>query len=351
MDQCFIFYEVTFIIASTQSAKRGVMKVLLKDGVHFYLHNHQNEMELQKLVEQNIDHIFGEDTFFLPGKRIGVPRGQKGAKGIPDGFVVLIKEKKWAIIEVELASHPIHDHIISQVSRFNQAWKKGETTKEMVDLFFQACKDSKLIQNKFEQYGIKEEIYHYLSSIFKEDPLLVIIIDELTPELDEVKDNVKFDTRWCVFKTYRREGISDLVPIFEYEPIFNHDKSYLKNHDGATEQVPAQTVEVNLTEGSRNLTFLNNTVSFRHSKEIPVIVANELIKTGLLNDDNVPWGPGKKRYVINKTPRHQTGKDFVSPVQLTNGWWVETHASEVDNISRASRLIKACGLDGQIRVE
>jgi len=328
------------------------MSVLLKDGVHYYLHQHQAESDLQRLVEQNIEHIFGESTIFLPGKRIGVPRGQKGAKGIPDGFVVLIKEKRWAIIEVELASHPIHDHIISQVSRFNQAWKKGETTKEMVDIFFQACKESKLIQNKFDKCGVKEEVYHFLASIFKEDPMLVVIIDEMTPELDDVKENVKFDTRWCIFRTYRREGLSELVPIFEYEPIFNHEGScqndIISTPDLDLVEVPGSDIRGN----TRNLIFLAKIVPFKHSKEIPVIVANELIKRGLLKDNNVPWGPGKKRYVINKTPRHQTGKDFVSPVQLINGWWVETHASEKDNLSRASRLIKWCGLeDNEIQVE
>ena len=328
------------------------MSVLLKDGVHYYLHQHQAESDLQRLVEQNIEHIFGESTIFLPGKRIGVPRGQKGAKGIPDGFVVLIKEKRWAIIEVELASHPIHDHIISQVSRFNQAWKKGETTKEMVDIFFQACKESKLIQNKFDKCGVKEEVYHFLASIFKEDPMLVVIIDEMTPELDDVKENVKFDTRWCIFRTYRREGLSELVPIFEYEPIFNHEGScqndIISTPDLDLVEAPGSDIRGN----TRNLIFLGKIVPFKHSKEIPVIVANMLIKRGLLKDNNVPWGPGKKRYVINKTPRHQTGKDFVSPVQLINGWWVETHASEKDNLSRASRLIKWCGLDdNEIQVE
>lgn len=327
------------------------MTVLLKDGVKYILHSYKNEMELQALVEQNIEQLFGEDAIFLPGRRIGVPRGEKGAKGIPDGFIVTIKEKKWAIIEVELVSHPIHDHIISQISRFNLAWKKGETTKAMVDAYFQASNDSKIIQSKFERFGVREEIYRYLTSIFKEDPLLVIIIDEKTPELDEVKDNVKFETHWSIFKTYRREGISDLVPIFEYEPIFHNEQINQKNNENFSEQESVQTEYNDLTGGRRNLHFLNKMVPFKHSKEIPVIVANELIKMGLLNSDNVPWGPGKKRYLINKTPKHQTDKDFTSPVQLNNGWWVETHASEEDNISRTSRLMKACGLDGQIRVE
>ena len=329
------------------------MTILLKDGVRYVSHKYAQESELQDLVEQNVEWIFGESAVFLPGSKIGSPRGQKGAKGIPDGFVILIEQKKWAIIEVELVSHPIHDHIVAQVSRFSQAWRKGDTSKELANHFFQKCKNSKLIQSKFDKFGVKEEVFEFLTSLLRQDPLLVVIIDEMTPELEDVKESfLKYQTTWSIFKTFRREGLSDIVPIYQFDPLYDVAM-------GNTEKTPKQSITRSLTEDSnevaienRKLFFLDKMVPFRHSKQIPEIVANELIFRGELDNKHVPWGPGKKRYLVSKTPTHASGKDFFSPVQLSNGWWVETHASEEQNISLASRLIKWCGHeDSEIRVD
>lgn len=102
----------------------------------------------------------------------------------------------------------------------------------------------------------------------------------------------------------------------------------------------------------RKLVFLGKMASFEKSTEIPVIVANELIRQGKLDRSKIPWGPGKKRYLVNTEPKHPAGNDFFLPGQLENGWWVERHASEDRQVSLSSRLIKHCGLDNdEVRIE
>ena len=65
-----------------------------------------------------------------------------------------------------------------------------------------------------------------------------------------------------------------------------------------------------------------------------------------------PWGPGKRRYLVSAEAVHSNGKEFFAPVQLKNGWWVETHASEENQIILTSRLIDHCGgAHGVILVE
>jgi hypothetical protein len=92
------------------------------------------------------------------------------------------------------------------------------------------------------------------------------------------------------------------------------------------------------------LKFLDITTNVHNVKAINAIVANELIKRGLLTEDNIPWGKGKRRYYISKTPKHQHGKEFFSPIRLSNGWWIETHASRKSTLDLVRRLMEHCGI-------
>ena len=106
------------------------MKVLEMEGRIFRPQQYKNEAELQRYVEQNIRSIFGEDSVWFSGARIGAGRGKKGAKGIPDGFVFNLKHRSWTIVEVELARHSLHDHINPQVTRFAVARKKNRNKRK-----------------------------------------------------------------------------------------------------------------------------------------------------------------------------------------------------------------------------
>jgi hypothetical protein len=310
----------------------------MKDGIRYYPHDYEDEQELQNLVENNIEKIFGQNAVFFKGSRIGVPRGQRGAKGIPDGFVLLVDKKEWLIVEVELSSHPVYGHVVEQVGRFSQAWKEGSSKKDLVNRFFESYTSSKIIQYKFEQCGIEKEVFRFISELINSEPKVVIIIDKTTPDLELVKSVLSFDTNWLTFKAFQRECVNDPIQIFEYEPFDEEEIHVNPPKEPPVKETPT------VSNGNRTLLFQGKTFKFTYSKEIPVIVANELISEGYLDKKKVPWGAGKKRYLVNIVPKHPTGKDFVAPVQLVNGWWVETHASEGNNTDLSTRLAKWCGL-------
>jgi len=309
--------------------------IILKDGIRYLPYRYKNELELQNLVQSNIHYLFGSDTFFFPGVRIGAGRGQNGAKGIPDGFVLSVPQNRWYIIEVELAHHSYFDHIAPQVMRFYAAWEDDRRRKELINRFADAIQESPVKVETMARYGINE-VYRFVSDLLENRPTLAVIIDEEVKDLDQLKSVVQFDVQSSVFRTFTREGVSELVPIFVIDTL---------------EEVKRAPEPLSSPEGKEYLVFLNIREQISTTKEILFKVANELVRRGALTEKMLPWGPGKKRFLISKTPVHPSGKDFFAPVQLKNGWWVETHSGRQSTLSYANHLVKKCGFDSQVMVE
>lgn len=59
-----------------------------------------DETEIETVVIENADYIFGPASIFLPKALI---RTTGGVGTIPDGFVIDLAAKKWYIVEAELA--------------------------------------------------------------------------------------------------------------------------------------------------------------------------------------------------------------------------------------------------------
>lgn len=320
------------------------MHILLKDGIVYELHEYDNEEELQEFVYKHWEKIFGTGTLIFPGERIGAARGQKGAKGIPDFFVLDLNRKKWFIIEVELSSHDPDDHIIPQITSFMRAWKKPDSLHDLQKKITTFIKGNGQYHDIFKKAAGESEIYECVSDIMEHPPTLVVIADKISEDLVEACDIIHFDKEYIDFETYRREGIGDLVPIFKFRKIKTSDVSKERKKSITTDgEIKKQRASIN--KGIRTLTFLDKSAQIKNVKEINAIIANELIKKGYLTSDKVPWGTGRKRYYVSKTPTHPTGNKFFAPVQLDNGWWIETHASEKRTLYLAQKLMNACGVE------
>jgi len=305
------------------------MRRILHDGeAVFELNEYRNEMELQEHARRHAKTIFGDDAIWLPGGRIGAKGRDKGAKGIPDAFVILPKKHRWAVVEVELARHDLHKHINPQISRFATAWKRER--KRLVDQLTKKCKDNKAIVADLASHGCTD-IHEFLSDLLESKPDLAIIIDDETEELYELGDVWNFKVYWSIFNTYSTGGAKDTRRIHQIDTLSDqqHDK---RETAGGRRSAPRE---------ARNLTFLGKTMTYRFSKHIPVMVAEELIRRGKF--PTAPFGTGGERFLVNAVPKHLNGNDFVQPVKLTNGWWIETHASEERNRYLAQKLIEHVG--------
>ena len=60
-----------------------------------------NEDELEQVVIDNYEYIFGPNSIYLPKILIKTP---DGFGTIPDGFAIDLASEKWYLVEAELAS-------------------------------------------------------------------------------------------------------------------------------------------------------------------------------------------------------------------------------------------------------
>ncbi len=187
------------------------MEIILKDGVKYSLHTYNTEDYLEEIIFEHFKDVFGENSIILPKQKI---KTRSGIGAIPDAFVLSVEEKKWYIVEVELKSHLLYEHIVPQMSKFNAAIKNIESQKKLIRAFYDEIKDDPVFQVK----GIKE-VYKYISETMESKPEIIIFIDERNNELDEVCESLPFSSKVIQFKTYSQEGVGIGDHIHKFESL------------------------------------------------------------------------------------------------------------------------------------
>lgn len=194
------------------------LPIVLIDGVKYQLITPESEACLEKAIQSNCEHIFGPDSFYFDIKK--KIRSKAGVASIPDGYVIYFTPKpRWAIIEVELASHPLYDHIIPQLSKFNRGIEDISTRRQLVDIFYGIVEKDEVLKAKLKRKIKTGEVYKFISDLVSEKPLIVVAIDQETEELKEALEEIKGNIKVIEFKTFQREGISDDVNAFVFKPL------------------------------------------------------------------------------------------------------------------------------------
>lgn len=197
---------------------------LLKDGIKYFPYKYKNEDEIERMFIEHTEDIFGENSIFLAKHKI---KTNSGIGTVPDGFLLLIEDKKWYVIEMELAEHPLHEHIVVQISKFNSAIKNPINRNKLVELFYEEINNNMQLKYEFEYKGITEDLHKFLSDVINIDPEIIIVIDETNNELVEVCDSLPFLATVLEFKTYYREKIGLGVHIHFFDTLKNYRKKEL----------------------------------------------------------------------------------------------------------------------------
>lgn len=194
--------------------------MLLIDGVKYELWTPSSEDEFEQVVKEHTQDIFGEQSVYLDMRQ--KLRSEVGTGSIPDGFVIIFGDSPhWHIVEVELSSHPLHDHIVSQVGRFISGIENPSTKNNIVNAIYNEITKDDFLKLRLQQAIGLVDIHKFLSDLISKPPILTIIIEKATPELREALRILRYSPIKIVeFQTFTREGVGLAVHAHLFEPLY-----------------------------------------------------------------------------------------------------------------------------------
>jgi len=159
----------------------------------------ESEAELEGVVERFSEHIFGPDSVYLPKALIRSPEGHGT---VPDGFVIDIRERRWFIVEAELAVHSVWSHIAPQVSKQIVAAGRSTTKQQLVDLFVSLVKRQPELEERFEDLGIAAiDIRREVAHILDTPPFIALPIDQIGADLRQWAQTLGTEVKlWLIRK-------------------------------------------------------------------------------------------------------------------------------------------------------
>ncbi len=190
--------------------------MLLIDGVKYEVWTPPSEAEFEQVVKEHALDIFGEESTYFDIKQ--KLKSKSGIGSIPDGYALVLTDKpRWYIVEVELSSHPVFEHIVSQMHRFMIGIKNPLSRKEVVDALYDEISKDQVLKAKIESKTGSPEVYKLLDNLVSKLPKLAVVIEEETEELREAVEGLRLETEVVELRTFVRKGadISQHAHLFE----------------------------------------------------------------------------------------------------------------------------------------
>jgi hypothetical protein len=195
-----------------------LIHMLILDGVKYNVWTPKDEeKEFHPMVREHSKEIFGENSIYFDVKLL--LKSSSGIGSIPDAYAINFKPNEWYVIENELSTHPIFDHVVKQLTKFINGLENQNARTQILDMLYEEINRDGVLKATVKESIDTDDIYHYLSKLLSSPPRIVIIIDEKLPELDEACRVLKYHTDIIEFKTYAREDAEN-VRIFQFEPLY-----------------------------------------------------------------------------------------------------------------------------------
>ncbi|MGQ9546095.1 MAG: restriction system modified-DNA reader domain-containing protein [Dehalococcoidia bacterium] len=194
-------------------------KLLLIDSARYEEWTPPNEDELERMVKEHAQDIFGEQSIFLEKHKL---RTKSGIGSIPDGYAITVGDKPhWHIVEVELSTHPLYDHIVQQVSKFINGIRNPSTQKDIVDALYREIDSDDFLKLRLKKAIGETEIHKFLSDLVSKAPVVTIITEKHTEQLDDaISALAHAQIKIVEFQTFTRQGIGLGVHAHLFEPLY-----------------------------------------------------------------------------------------------------------------------------------
>ena len=230
------------------------MNRLICNNKIFSRYDYSSESEFEKLIIQHSKEIFGTNSVYIDiKKKIGVDN----ILTIPDGYLIdfsFESDPKLYIIENELAKHDPYKHIGQQLLKFAISYKaSGRNIKKF--LRANIYKDES--KNKLVKKGLKNAEYRNIDEmldelIFEKPVAAIVVIDEITPELEKVLTQLTLNTDIIEFQTYE----CGKETIHKFTPFQQEIRTFVELKDKKINVEELDTIVVPANEDGFNEVFL-----------------------------------------------------------------------------------------------
>lgn len=205
--------------------------MLIFDNRKFIQAAFDTEAELESVVFENAESIFGPSSIYFPKLLF---RTGDGAGTIPDGFVIDPSTRQWYVVEVELLKHGVWTHIAPQVAKQVIASSQPMSKQLLTELAVEKLREEPALEEKFTELGIDRiDIRRVLAEILDQRPVIGMPIDAVSKDLQEWATTLKNEVKLWIVKKYvefgQAQNVLYEVPE-EYRPV-------LDTQDDASSQV------------------------------------------------------------------------------------------------------------------
>jgi len=184
-----------------------------------------NEAELEQVIIDNYEYLFGPTSFYLPKAKI---KTADGVGTIPDGFAIDIGLKKWYLVEAELMHHSVWNHIAPQVTKQILASQQQMAKRLIVDLAVEQYQANPYTKEKFEDLNIAAiNVRQVVGDILETDPIIGVPIDGVTNDLRDWARTLKYKVKlWVVSKFVEFNNPTNIVFEFpeEFKPALDTEE-------------------------------------------------------------------------------------------------------------------------------
>ena len=183
--------------------------MLVGDDVQYVKASFNDEAEIEQVVQDHAELLFGSVSIYLPKRKITTIGG---AGSIPDGFVIDLENDQWYVVEVERGAHGTWTHIAPQVSKQLAAVAHEKTREQILTLALEQIEESPRLRGMLREIGLRDIAVHgRIQAILKELPTIAIPIDEVPADLLEWAETLRNEVRIWEIQKFIREDTDELL--------------------------------------------------------------------------------------------------------------------------------------------
>ncbi len=212
--------------------------MLIVEGRKFVHKQFDSEQELERVVVENAEYLFGPASIYFPKSLIAT---RDGAGTIPDGYVLDLERRVWYVVEAEISRHSVWSHIAPQVAKQIIAASNPVSKQTLVDIAADRVRNDMDLQERFEDEGIHAiDIRRVLGEILAKEPIVAMPIDAVKDDLREWAATLRIPVKLWIVRKYVEFGKPENVmyeipeefgPVLDTAIVDNDARTELARYD------------------------------------------------------------------------------------------------------------------------